>query len=120
MKTKLIFAVIGFLFFVTAEQVFAKAELVNSITYYMETTTDDNGHFDVPHGLPATDDGEGMRIVGAIVSVQHPNRGWYPVYATSGGSRVAWDAKNVSAVFPDKDFKKRPVRILLFTTQILQ
>jgi hypothetical protein len=105
---------------VGTKQIAAQAKEFKPTTYYMETTTDGNGSFGVPHGLPATDTSEGLKIVGAIVSVQHASsKGWYTVYATWGGSRVAWDNKNVSGIFPDPDFKNRPVRILIFAARLI-
>ena len=113
MKALLMFAVTVSLSLVSAQQVLAQANEVKPTVHYMETDTDANGRFVVPHGLTATDVGGGPKIVGAIVSVQHANRSWYPVYAAFGGSRVAWNTKNVSGVF--SDFGNRPVRILLFS-----
>jgi hypothetical protein len=85
---------------------------IEPATYSMQTTTDSNGNFDVPHGLAA-----GTRILGVIVSVRNTSNNWYTVYATSQGSRVAWNDTNVSAIFLGSEFRNQPVRILLFATQ---
>ena len=113
-------AVLGFVF-ISKTQATPLADAVDLKTYYYETTTDVNGHFEILHGI----DPERETIVAVTVAVRsNVNRGWYALLSQeSTKSRYAWGQSttvasdnNVGGIIEDRDdFAESSVKVVVFT-----
>jgi len=99
-----------------------KAGVVKTNSYYLTTTTNEHGRFDVNHGLSLGGHTDKTIIAGVIVSIKNKtNNSWYTVYAEQNiPARIAWSDTGVSGVFNDKRyFTNQEVRILIFTITLI-
>ncbi|MEH2236363.1 hypothetical protein [Nostoc sp.] len=88
----------------------AQAFPITPRSFYLTTTTDQNGFFSVAHGLPST-----STIFGMVVAVQHINGNWHTLeFSNSVDNRFWWNTTNVEGFMNSPDFRFRPVRIILF------
>jgi hypothetical protein len=86
----------------------AQASPYNFSTYWLTTTTNNQGFFSVAHGLSAN------RIWGIQVAVQHANGNWHTLeFSHTVDNRFWWNNQYVSGWIASPNFYNRPVRILL-------
>ncbi|MDZ8223363.1 MULTISPECIES: hypothetical protein [unclassified Nostoc] len=79
-------------------------------TFYLTTTTDQNGFFSVAHGLPSTS------ILGIVVAIQHANGNWHTLEGSSftNDERFWWNTTTVTGGINSPNFQFRPVKIIIF------
>ena len=91
--------------------------------YLIETKTDANGCFSVPHGLEIPDPTNLQIIQGIVVSVQHKNGNWHTLeYSHNVDNRFWWSEKRggvIAGVIASPDFHERPVKIVALTRFLL-
>ena len=78
-------------------------------TYWLTTTTNNQGFFSVPHGLSSN-----YGIWGIQVAVQHVNGNWHTLeFSHTVDNRFWWNNQLVQGFIASPNFYNRPVRILL-------
>jgi len=90
----------------------AQAFPLTTRTFYLTTSTNQNGFFSVAHSLPSTS------IYGMVVAIQHINENWHTLEGSSftNDNRFWWNTTTVNGIInsPNFLFANRPVRIILF------
>ena len=91
--------------------IIAQASPYNFSTYWLTTTTNNQGFFSVAHGLS-------YRIWGIQVAVQHANGNWHTLeFSHTVDNRFWWNNQYVSGWIASPNFYNRPVRIILQVSQ---
>ncbi|MBN1479343.1 hypothetical protein JXA70_03635 [candidate division KSB1 bacterium] len=95
---------------------------INPKVYYLQTQTDEKGHFKIDHNLPVETGTTGSNtiICGIIVSMKNgSNDGWYTINSNKKyDSRIVWSNKDVGGFIDNPMYANQPVRIMIFTTQL--
>lgn len=87
----------------------AQASFFTPRTYYLTTTTIQNGSFSVAHGLGNS------YIYGIVVAIQHLNGNWHTLeFSNASDNRFWWNTTYVQGLINTPDFRFRPVRIIIF------
>ncbi len=85
-------------------------------TYKYHTSTNNNGHFSIPHGLGVHYTGGGSwEIEGITVAVQHQNNNWHTLeLSNTVDNRFWWNDTVVAGTIFSPHFHNRPVKIIVF------
>ena len=88
-------------------------------TFLLETSTDNNGFFSIPHGLEVFTP-DGYRIEGIVVAVQHLNNNWHTLEISNAvDNRFWWNQTVVQGLIASPNFHNRPVKIIIFALFIV-
>jgi len=94
---------------VRGSNIIGQAQLVPLRTFALRSTTNADGFFSAPHGLP------GNKIEGVVVSVQHINGNWHTLeFSNQVDNRFWFNNSVVEGIINSSNFAKRPVKIILF------
>lgn len=89
--------------------IIAQAQLRSLRTFTLRATTNSDGFFSAPHGLP------GAKIEGIEVAVQHQNGNWHTLeFSNLVDNRFWFNNVAVQGIINSGNFSNRPVRIILF------
>lgn len=103
----------------TTTSAMAAARQVNLVTFLLETTTDAQGSFFVPHGLEVAHP-DSYRIKGITVAVQHQNLNWHTLEISNQfDNRFWWNQTFVQGVIGAPTFANRPVRVIVFAEYVV-
>ena len=92
-----------------AKPAYAQARFTQLSTYTVQTTTNSQGFFIVPHGL------NGSNIQGIVVAVRHINGNWHTLeFSNSVDNRFWWNSDSVVGIIASPNFYNRPVKIILY------
>jgi hypothetical protein len=88
-------------------------------TFLLETSTDNNGFFSIPHGLEVFTP-DGYQIEGIVVAAQHQNNNWHTLEISNAvDNRFWWNQTVVQGLIASPNFHNRPVRIIIFALPIV-
>lgn len=91
-----------------AKPAYAQAQLTQLKTYTLQTTTNSEGFFSVPHGL------NGSNIQGIMVAVQITNGNWHTVLQSNQFlNDIWWNNDYVQGTIRSSYASNRPVKIVL-------
>lgn len=92
-----------------AKPAYAQAQLTKLSTYTLQTTTNSDGFFSVPHGL------YGPNIQGITVAVQIINGNWHTVLQSNQFlNDIWWNTEYVQGTIRSSFASNRPVKIILY------
>lgn len=96
------------------------ASMIQLSTFFLETSTDNNGFFSISHGLevimpPPPFRGSIWVIEGIVVSVQHQNNNWHTLEISNAvDNRFWWNQTVIQGLIASPNFRNRPVKIVIF------
>ena len=91
-----------------AKPAYAQAQLTQLRTYTLQSTTNSEGFFSVPHGLNSS------KIQGIIVAVQISNGNWHTVLRSNTvDNQFWWNSQYVEGIIGSFS-ANRPVKIILY------
>ncbi|HYX17235.1 MAG TPA: hypothetical protein VE944_23355 [Nostoc sp.] len=94
-----------------AKPAYAQAQLTQLRTYTLQTTTNSEGFFSVPHGL------NGPNIQGITVAVQLTNGNWHIVHRSNQFfNDFWWNNEYVQGSNVSPSSNNRPVKIILYVS----
>ncbi len=92
---------------------------VQLVTFLLETNTDNNGFFSIPHGLEWVGS-DHYEIEGITVAVQHQNNNWHTLESSEAvDNRFWWNDTVVQGLIASPNFYNRPVKIIVFAQFII-
>jgi hypothetical protein len=88
-------------------------------TFLLETESDENGFFSIPHGLERFEP-DGYTIRAISVAIQSKNGNWHTVEQSNAvDNRFWWNNDDVAGWIASPEFSNQPVQVIVFAQSVL-